>query len=77
MINKSTRRMFSGPGRRYWGRWGTSCLRCWGGYKLIVLDTEEMEAFFRKAKNCTLCAGTQRDAVPWSELFIEGRGYMK
>ena len=72
MIPKPFAPLFTGSGRRYWGRYSTSCLVCWNEHKGIVPDTPEMGAFFRRAEHCELCAGTQRDAIPWSELFRAG-----
>ena len=78
MIPKPFAPLFTGRyERRYWGRHGTSCLVCWNEYKGIMLETPEMTAFFRRAENCELCAGTQRDAIPWTELFTRGRGCRK
>ena len=73
MIPKPFAPLFTGSGRHYWGRYGTSCPVCWSGYKGVALDTPEMAAFFRRAENCVECAGTQRDALPWCELFKKGR----
>jgi hypothetical protein len=67
--------LFSGPGRHYWGRYRTSCAGCWEEYRLLILDTPEMDKFFIRAEICTECAGTQRDAIPWTELFMKGREY--
>lgn len=68
-MSSVTPRLFSGPGRRYWGTWGTSCWLCWDGYRCLILDTPEMDDFFKRAANCKECAGTQRDPIPWAELF--------
>ena len=68
-MSYKTPQLFSGPGRHYWGRWGTSCLVCREEYRLLVRDTPEMTDFFQRGENCQECAGTQRDTIPWEELF--------
>lgn len=73
MIPDSFAPLFTGPGRHYWGRHVTSCLLCWNQYRRGVLETEKMNSFFRRAEHCENCSGTQRDTMPWTELFIRGR----
>lgn len=72
-MSKYYKRFFSGPGRHYWGRYGTFCPICWDEYRTLAMASEEMDDFVLKAVDCQECAGTQRDALPWSELCKEAR----
>ncbi len=61
-------------GRRYWVALNACCKTCWASY--IRTDkgtTVEAPVWFARAEQCPECAGTQRDPIPWSELFRLGR----
>jgi hypothetical protein len=68
------RRQGRSKGRRYWGPLDVNCRTCWESYLGRVEGANErVQKWLREAEHCPECAGTQREPIPWSELFRNGR----
>ncbi len=59
--------------RRHWGAGRVCCLKCWDLYESVDSVQQDIRVYFEQAAKCPNCVGTQRDAMPWSELFRVGR----